>query len=172
MATLTDNFNYLQPTSFKLTIDRRNFPNLEFFCQNITHPGMIMSSAELPYQKVAGVPFPGDKLTFNELSANIILDENLQGYSEMYNWIRRLLDTNMGGPLSRAQRRGNTLQAEPTYADITLSILSSHNNLTKQVRYIDCIPTALGDIVFESTAQGTEFIVFNASFRFNYFELK
>ncbi|MGB1984773.1 MAG: glycine cleavage system protein GcvH [Porticoccaceae bacterium] len=29
-----------------------------------------------------------------------------------------------------------------------MSILSSHNNLTKQVRYIDCIPTALGDIVF------------------------
>jgi len=172
MATLTDNFNYLQPTSFKLTIDRRNFPNLEFFCQNITHPGMIMSAAELPYQKVAGVPFPGDKLTFNELSANIILDENLEGYSEMYNWIRRLLDTNMAGPVSRAQRRGNTLQAEPTYSDITLSILSSHNNLTKQVRYIDCIPTSLGDIVFESTAAGTEFIVFNASFRFNYFELK
>ena len=172
MATLTENFNYLQPTSFKLTIDRRNFPNLEFFCQNITHPGMLMSSVELPYQKVSGVPFPGDKLTFNELSANIILDENLEGYQEMYSWIRRLLDTNMGGQLSRAQRRGNTLGAEPTYADITLSILSSHNNLTKQVRYIDCIPTALGDIVFESTAQGTEFIVFNASFRFNYFELK
>jgi hypothetical protein len=59
----------------------------------------------------------------------------------------------------------------PTYADITLSILSSHNNLTKQVRYIDCVPTSLGDIVFESTASGTEFIVFSSSFRFNYFEL-
>jgi hypothetical protein len=59
----------------------------------------------------------------------------------------------------------------PTYADVTLSILSSHNNLTKQVRYIDCVPVALGDIVFESTASGTEFIVFNAAFRFNYFEL-
>lgn len=172
MANLTENFNYLQPTSFKLTIDRRNYPNLEFFCQNITHPGMIMSSVEVPYQKVSGVPFPGDKLTFNELSCNIILDENLKGYSEMFDWMRRLLDTNLNtSAVSRAARRGNAMVNPPTYADITLSILSSHNNLTKQVRYIDCVPTSLGDIVFESTSSGTEFIVFSSSFRFNYFEL-
>lgn len=162
MANLTENFNYLQPTSFKLVIDRRNYPNLEFFCQNVTHPGMIMSSAEVPFRKVAGVPFPGDTLTFNELSTNIILDENMQGYDEMFAWMRRLLDTNMGSV---------TTQAVSSYADITLSILSSHNNTTKQVRYIDCIPTSLGDINFTSTSGGTEFITFNASFRFNYFEL-
>jgi len=162
MAALTENFNYLQPTSFKLVIDRRNYPNLEFFCQNVTHPGMIMSSVEVPFRKVAGVPFPGDTLTFNELSTNIILDENMQGYNEMFAWMRRLLDTNMGNV---------TTQAISSYADITLSILSSHNNTTKQVRYIDCIPTSLGDINFTSTSGGTEFITFNASFRFNYFEL-
>jgi hypothetical protein len=162
MANLTENFNYLQPTSFKLVIDRRNYPNLEFFCQNVTHPGMIMSSVEVPFRKVAGVPFPGDTLTFNELSTNIILDENMQGYDEMFAWMRRLLDTNMGSV---------TTQAVSSYADITLSILSSHNNTTKQVRYIDCIPTSLGDINFTSTSGGTEFITFNASFRFNYFEL-
>jgi hypothetical protein len=57
------------------------------------------------------------------------------------------------------------------FADVTLSILSSHNNQTKQVRYLDCVPTALGDIQFESTATGTEFITYVASFRFSYFEL-
>lgn len=162
MAALTENFNYLQPTSFKLVIDRRNYPNLEFFCQNVTHPGMIMSAVEVPFRKVAGVPFPGDTLTFNELSTNIILDENMQGYSEMFAWMRRLLETNMGSV---------TTNPVSSYADITLSILSSHNNQTKQVRYIDCVPTSLGDIVFASTSGGTDFITFNASFRFNYFEL-
>ena len=167
MATLTENFNYLQPTSFKLVIDRRNYPNLEFFCQTITHPGMIINPVELPIPRLAGMPLPGESLTFNELSTNIILDENLESYSEMYNWILRLVNRNLG------KGKGNTATNTdpPTYADITLSILSSHNNQTKQVRYIDCVPISLGDIVFESTAQGTEFIVFNAAFRFNYFEL-
>ena len=165
MAELTENFNYMQPTSFKLVIDRRNYPNLEFFCQNVTHPGMIMNPVELPVRKLAGLPFPGDTLTFNELSTNILLDENLESYTEMFNWIRRLLENNM------FDRTASSKSSQPNYADITLSILSSHNNQTKQVRYIDCVPTSLGDINFESTSSGQEFITFAASFRFNYFEL-
>lgn len=165
MAELTENFNYMQPTSFKLVIDRRNYPNLEFFCQNVTHPGMIMNPVELPVRRLAGLPFPGDTLTFNELSTNILLDENLESYTEMFNWIRRLLENNM------FDNNASGKATQPNYADITLSILSSHNNQTKQVRYIDCVPTSLGDINFESTASGQEFITFAASFRFNYFEL-
>ena len=165
MAELTENFNYMQPTSFKLVIDRRNYPNLEFFCQNVTHPGMIMNPVELPVRRLAGLPFPGDTLTFNELSTNILLDENLESYTEMFDWIRRLLENNM------FDRNPSGKSSQPNYADITLSILSSHNNQTKQVRYIDCVPTSLGDINFESTSSGQEFITFAASFRFNYFEL-
>jgi hypothetical protein len=165
MATLTNNLNYLQPTSFKLVLDRQNYPNLEFFCQNVTHPGMLLSAVEVPFRKVAGVPFAGDTLTFNELSANIILDEDMQGYKEMYNWLRRILDTNQESPLNRSTT------VAPTYADITLHILSSHNNSTMQIRYLECVPTTLGDIQFESTSAGTDFITFSASFRFNYFEL-
>ena len=166
MADLTDNFNYLQPTGFKLVIDRKNFPNLEFFCQQITHPGLIMPSAELPTRRMQGIPFPGESLTINELSCDILLDENMESYSEMYNWIRRIQVTDMNG--NQNTQRGNTTNP---HADITLSILSSHNNLSKQVRYVDSIPTSLGDISFEATASGTEFITFTASFRFSYFEL-
>ena len=167
MATLTSNINYLQPTSFKITIDRKNFPNLEFFCQDFTHPGMIMNAVEQPLRKLASVPFVGDKLTFNELLANIILDENMNAYDEMYQWMRRNLDHNEVSQLDAdlAAKR------PPTMSDITLSILSSHNNTTKKVRYIDCMPVALTDIQFQSTASGTEFITFGASFRFSYFEL-
>jgi len=167
MATLTNNINYLQPTSFKITIDRKNFPNLEFFCQDFTHPGMIMNAVEQPFRKLASIPFVGDKLTFNELLANIILDENMNAYDEMYSWMRRNLDTNEVSQLN-ADLAANT---PPTLSDITLSILSSHNNTTKKVRYIDCMPVALTDIQFQSTSAGTEFITFGASFRFSYFEL-
>ncbi len=167
MADLTDNFNYLQPTSFKLVIDRKNFPNLEFFCQQVTHPGLIMPSAELPVRRMQSIPFPGESLTINELSCDILLDENMESYSEMYSWILRNQVTNLDN-----QTRMQKADKPPTYADITLSIMSSHNNTTMQVRYIDAMPTSLGDIQFLSTASGTEFITFATSFRFSYFELK
>ena len=165
MADLTQNFNYLQPTSFQLTVDRENYPNLQFFCQSFVHPGMIMNSVEVPYQKVTGGPFIGDKLTFNELQANILLDEDMKAYDEMYSWMRRNLDLDHVSPGLRTQAQ------PPSMADMTLTILNSHNNKTKQVRYIDCIPTALTDIQFESTTGGESFITFGASFRFSYFEL-
>ncbi len=164
MANLTNNINYLQPTSFRITIDRENYPNLEFFCQSFTHPGMMMNAVEVPYKKITGVPFVGDKLTFNEMLANIILDENLKAYDEMYSWMRRALDQKAISP----SQAGTT---PPIMSDITLSILSSHNNQTKQVKYVDCIPTSLTDIQFESTSGGESFITFGASFRFSYFEL-
>jgi len=167
MADLTTNLNYLQPTSYKLTIDRENYPNLEYFAQTVTHPGMIMNPVEMPYQKVTGVPFPGGQLTYNELSATIILDENLSSYNEMYDWMRRILDEPEVTPLQREYKR----KIVPTYSDITISILSSHNNKTKQIVYKDCVPTSLGDIVFESTATGTEFVTYQISFRFSYFDL-
>jgi hypothetical protein len=169
MANLTENFNYLQPTSFKLVLDRRNYPNLEFFCQSITHPGMILNPVELGIPRLSGIPIAGESLTFNELSTNIILDENMQGYGEMYNWMLRLVNNNLGSGSGKGSIASDT--GVPDYADITLSILSSHNNQTKQVRYIDCIPTSLGDIQFESTADGQTFITFAAGFRFNYFKL-
>ena len=77
---LTSNFNYLQPTGFKLVIDRKNYPNLEFFCQDFTHAGVIMNTADLGYKKIASIPFVGDKLTYNEMLANIILDEDMKSY--------------------------------------------------------------------------------------------
>ena len=89
MANLTDNFNYLQPTSFKLVIDRKNFPNLEFFCQQVTHPGLIIPAAEVPVRRMQSIPFPGESLTINELSCDILLDEDMKSYTEMYNWVRR-----------------------------------------------------------------------------------
>lgn len=164
MATLTTNINYLQPTSYKLVIDRENYPNLEYFAQTITHPGMILNPSEVPFRKIAGVPIVGGSLTFSEMSATIILDEDMTAYDEMYSWIRRVVDNVPVRALDREAGKA------PTYADITLSILSSHNNQTKQIKYLECTPTALGDINFESTATGTEFITFSVSFRFTYFE--
>jgi len=164
MATLTTNINYLQPTSFKLLIDRKHYPNLEFFAQTVTHPAMQMNSVETPFKKVA-VPFAGDTLVFGELSCDIILDEDMNSYTEMFNWMRRNLDNFSLSPINRTSRDA------ATNADITLSILSSHNNQIRQVKYIDAFPTTLGDVQFQSTSAGTDYLTFSASFRFTYFEL-
>lgn len=164
MVDLTTNLNYLQPTSFKLLIDRQHYPNLEFFAQSVTHPSQQMAHVEVPFRKVS-VPQPGDTLQFGELTADIILDEDMNSYTEMFNWMRRNLDNLTKSPLNRTSRDAYSS------ADITLSILSSHNNQIRQIRYIDAFPTDLGSVQFQSTGAGTDYLTFTASFRFTYFEL-
>ena len=146
-----NNVNYLQPNAFKLTIDHKHFQNLEFFAQTVLHPSLSSNPVEMPFRRVTSVPFTGDKLTFGELTAMIIVDENLNAYTEMYNWLQRTIEQEDRTPL------GRTSTKPPTYADIT---------------HIDSMPTSLGDMTLESTSGDVTFITFPASFRFSYFELK
>jgi hypothetical protein len=163
-----NNVNLLQPTQFKLIIDRKNFSNLEYFCQSIQLPSMDVPAAELPYSRLSTMPIAGDKLNFGTLECMVIVDENLNAYKEMFEWLQRIVQTNQASGLDRA-RAESTLPA--TNADITVSILSSHNNTTRTIRYIDCIPTAIGSLPMESTTGDTTIIALPVSFRFSYFEL-
>ena len=88
----------------------------------------------------------------------------------MYKWLSRIVQTDLKTPLGNGTKTSNFTDEPPTYADITLSILSSSNNVTRQIRYIDCIPVSLANINFESTAGTDNVITYMAGFRYTYFE--
>ena len=161
-----NNINLLQPSAYKITIDRRRYQNLEFFAQSVLHPTVTIDTPSLPYSRVGNIAIPGDKLTFSELSANILIDENMNSYTEMYEWLKRLVNENYHGPEYANAKLGEI----PSEADITVSVLSSHNNVLQRIRYIDCVPTSLGDISFEASVSDVQPLVFPVTFRFSYFE--
>ena len=165
-STGLNNLNFLQPTAFQMPIDRQHFTNLQFFCQTVLHPSLNVNAIEVPFRRVSTVPFAGDKLTFTELTCIIIVDENLNSYTEMYNWMQRVVQT----PDRPSTKQDVT--KPPTYCDMTLSILSSHNNKIRQIKYNDSLPVSLGDMTLESTSGDVQFITFPATFRFSTFELK
>jgi len=161
---LTTNLNYLQPTGFRVVINRTRYPNLEYFCQSVSHPGATLTPLELPTRRITSVPLAGDKMTFSEVSFQVILDENMTSYREMFDWMTRI--TNEGQVSA-----GESMTKVPTYADITLAVLSSHNNTVQQIKYKDCVPTSLGAIEFQSNAGDTTYVTFDVSFRFSQFEI-
>ena len=165
MAELTCNTNALQPTQFKVTIDRVNYPNLQFFAQQVSHPGMGLPNTDTPIPRLQSLAFAGDALTFGELSMIILLDEDMQSYQEMYNWMTRLVQTNY----VPASKRDNTAEVVPDHSDITVSILTSKNNKNLNIRYKDCVPTSVGEIQFEATQDASTYLNFPVSFKFNYF---
>lgn len=163
MATLTTNINYLQPTGFKVIMDRKHFPNLTFFATSVLHPNMSLNFSEVQYRRV-NVRQPGDKLTFGDLTCNIIMDEDMTAYKEMYDWMVSLVQTKQRDQSDRT----DTLR--PTSSDISVLALTSHNNKSKEIKYYDAIPTSLGDVSFE-TVGGDQYLTFPASFSFTYFDV-
>ena len=65
--TTLQNTNFLQPTGYKVVINRKKFANLEFFAQSISHPDVSMAPAVTPFRQADAFQ-PGDKLEYSELT--------------------------------------------------------------------------------------------------------
>ena len=164
-ASLTSNINYLQPTGFRISINRKRYPNLEYFAQTISHPSLSVATASVPTARTGNIPVPGSRISFsNSISIGILLDENLEAYKEMKSWLERCVNENY----KTADQLRNSI---PSHSDITLFILSSHNNTTNKIVYKDCVPTDLGGISFSATGDGS-YTSFQVTFAFSSFELK
>ena len=159
--TLTTNVNYLQPTGYKLVINHKRFGNLQYFAQSVSHPNVSISAAPVPFSRV-NVHFGGDKLTFGELGASIILDEDMTAYTEIFNWVKFNVENN---------NKVGSMTEQNSASDITVNVLSSNNNTLKSIRYHDCVPTDIGGVEFVSTAADVQYLTFNVSFAFSYFEI-
>jgi hypothetical protein len=164
MAELTNNMNFLQPTNFKVVIDRKQFGNLEFFAQRVSHPSVTVTSPNVAFRRISTISIPGDTISFSELSFDVIVDEDLKSYTEVYEWISSLVDT----PYREDRRSRSDISPQ---VDITLTIQNSHNNTTKKIRYKDCVPTSLGVLTMESVLGDTPTVTFPVSFTVEYFDL-
>lgn len=159
-----NNINLLQPTAFKVIIDRKRYGVTEYYAQNVNHPNVSAQAAEVPFKR-ANIHMPADKLTFGPLSLTILLDEDLTSYTELLSWAKRLVEE------PYKTRTFADSDEFPSTIDITVAILTSHNNIAKKIKYNDCVLTDLGDINFQATSGGLPAMTFTATFSFSYFEV-
>lgn len=163
------NFNHLAATGFKVTISREFYPHLQYFAQQIQHPSVEVPSVELGYKGLGNVPITGNRIENGSVTMDILLDENMESYKEIYDWMLRM--TNEKHKLSSTRFTTDRTNPVPTsYCDIRVDVLSSANNPNKLITYVNAFPTSLGDIQFN--VESTEYIVFPVSFRFDYFNFE
>lgn len=155
--------NYLEASGFKVLINRKNYPALQFYAQSYQHPDMNLNPTEVGYPRVSRVAYVGESIEFGTLSMDVLMDENMMSYRELYNWVERCVETEHKNP--------NSLNHDELqfYYDITVTVLTSHNNTNKTFKYVNCFPTSIGAINFTAQDQG-EYITYPVTFRFDYFE--
>lgn len=163
--------NYLQPNGFRVVVNRRDFPNLQFYAQSVSHPDTNLPATEVAFSRIQGVPFLGDAVEYGVLQMDVLLDEDMNSYRELYNWINAAVtqDIKMGADTLATGKE--PVQAPASYYDMTLAILSSHNNINRQFTYVNAFPTSVGQIQFSATTE-EQFLSFPVTFRFDYFNFK
>ena len=150
MATNPDNINSLSPVSFKLVLQK--FPNLEFFATGVSVPA-ITSGVTTANLSQRNMNIYGDKLTFEDLSVKLIVDEDMKSYKEIFDWMNSsVMDENV---------------LENQLCDITLVVMTSHNNENRTFKFRNAFPTSIGGLEFDAGASEVSYITVDVVFSFS-----
>ena len=169
MATLTtypENRSYLSNNKFDFTLDR--LPNFTFLVQTVNLPAMSLTASNFQ-TPLANIQLPGTQLAFGQLTMTFIVDEDMESWYEIYNWMFQL-----GNPESNNKRgtlTGVAGASNHIVSDAKLIIKTNANNPNWRVRFHDMFPTDIGEINF-STTDTQEFITSTATFIYTYYELE
>ena len=157
--------NPLSPNGFNFSITK--VPNVTFFCQEANLPGITLGDPTFS-TPFSTQPLPGDTLSYDPLTIQFLIDEEMLNYNIIYNWIVAL-----GFPESYSQyttllSNDNVQYNElaKNYSDATLQILDSNNNPIRTVTFYDVFPTTLETLTFASTNEGVNYLVGSATFKF------
>lgn len=163
------NTNYLQPTKFTLTFSR--MPTVTYFCQEINLPGVSTGQAPInfPGQQVYA---PGNQLKYNDLNVVFTINEDMQSWKEVYNWLLSFaspLGTDQRNLLTQEQNSGGIKNKE-YYSDATLTILSALNNPVVRINFINIFPISLSDLQFDTKLSADTILTASSTFVYERFE--
>lgn len=167
LSNQPENINYLSPLGFRLVIQK--LPNVNYFCQTVTIPSISITDISIP-TPVAALPYPGGRLTYEPLNVRFRVDENLQNYIEIVNWL-----TGLGHPVSLDQTRALSAasaipskigSAKSYTSDGTLVILTSHKNPNYNINFRELFPISLTELTFDSTETDVNYLEATVSFRY------
>lgn len=160
--------SFLSPIGFKFLIKR--LPHVEFSVQNVQAPGISMGEAiqTTPWLQAT---LPGGTLIYDSLSVTIAIDEDMNNYFEIYNWLQTLAGTEMGPQYRRFIESDDVTQDTP-YSDIQLMVLTSHNNPNLLYTYVDAFPNSLETINFDLTSQDIDYVTMSIGFSYKYWTVE
>ena len=186
LARQPTKLDYASPTQFKLIINQ--LPKVEFFAVSANIPSITLGETlfPTPYKEI---PVMGDTLTYDNFSMDFIVDEYLENYIELHNWL-----VGIGFPQSRSQFSnyrsttsetpvttqgsstdvgdvGASTSARGMFSDLTLTVLSNKNNPIVEVRFQDAYPSTLAGLDFNNQTTDVEYLTANATFSYKIYEI-
>ena len=183
-----DDLNYLRPHGFQFFI--QSLPTVNYFCQSATIPSVTLGYAT-QQTPIVDIPYPGEKVTYGELVIRFMIQENMQNYIELYNWMANLggvdngryhidlrtfkeqyrTDNNSITPWSpEHDNRPSKRKSDKTdFSDAVLLILGSDNEPVGRIFFQDCFPINLTGVDFDISSGNVQHLQATATFKYKLF---
>lgn len=165
------NRNFLSPLGYKFVLNRA--PKVAFFANSALIPGIRLGVANQP-NYLREIPVPGDMMEFDDLAIRFLVDENLENYMEIQNWMRGLGFPESLQEIYDLQNQNKYKNIYDSYArsemnlysDATLFILTSSENTNFKVIFKGTFPYELSDLSFDSTQDDVNYITAEVKFKY------
>ena len=165
-----DNRNFLSGVGFKFSLSK--FPKVDFFSNSARIPELSLELArQSSYLK--NIDVPGERLTFGDFTLRFLVDENMENYLSVYNWLKGL-----GFPESGKQFKDITTDSDgirdpkEAFCDGTLSILNSNYREVAKVKFNDLFPVSITSLDFDATNTDVQYFTAEATFKYTIYDLK
>ena len=182
--------DYATGTQWRLAFNR--IPKTTWFCTAANVPGITLGEAQYA-TPMSDMFVTGDKLTFETLNITFLVDEELQNYRELWEWI-----VGIGSPVNHSQwttaltkgdgittnfsavgsddninpRQKATSTDKNLYSDATLIVYNSKNMPKVNVKFKDMFPTSISSLEYSQDLTDVEYFKASATFRYLYYEFE
>jgi len=166
------NRNFLSGIGFKFNLGA--YPKVDFFCNTARIPEITLDTTTQPtYLK--DIDVPGEKLTYGDLNIQFLVDENMENYRIVHDWLTGLgfSETPQQFKDLIADDRDVTLPPDMKnqFADGTLRILNSNFNEVAKVKFLDMFPVSLSSLDFDATSSDVNYFTAQATFKYTVYQL-
>jgi hypothetical protein len=168
-ANQIQNRNFLSPIGFKFSIAKE--PKIAFFCNSARIPEISLGTAIQP-SYLKNIDVPGDKLEYGDFSLRFIVDENLENYMKIHNWL-----TGLGSPETLKQFKDLTTNSDSNkddtlqFSDGSLHILNSNYKDIAIVKFKDLFPVFLTSLDFEAKENDVEYFTAEVTFKYTIYNI-
>ena len=163
------NRNYLSPIGFKFSLAKE--PKVAFFCNSARLPEITLATSIQP-SYLKNIDIPGEKITYGNFTLRYLVDESLENYMAIHNWI-----TGLGFPETTEQYTNLTTNEdglrEPlvAFSDGTLRILTSNYRDVAIIKFKDLFPVSLTPLEFNASETTVNYFTADVTFKYTVYNI-
>jgi len=163
------NRNFLAPVGFKFTLAK--YPKVDFFSNSARIPELSLGTA-IQSSYLKDIDIPGEKLTYGDLTIRFLVDENMENYMAVHNWLK-----GVGFPETPQQFKDQTTDSDGirdekgVFSDGSLHILNSNFQNVAIVKFQDLFPVGLTSLEFDATETDINYFTAEAVMRYTVYNI-